>query len=233
MRNSLKSRFPMLAVATLLAGFALAGPSMAEEACQGFKWPVDTELGWLKANDHLQLKSGAEIDPLPTRAIALELEPAKDVKMPVAPGVKPQAIGAGTFSGWFTLPASVKPGIYQVSLSTNGWIDAAQNGQLIRSSGFSGRRGCELNSQERALRARRRSGYGTDQRRPQANGAGNLQGGRITWMSHGRRTSCGASAREFSASRGYEGRVSAADENKAAPQPEVQGIRDNTGRAIE
>ncbi|MDH4981134.1 hypothetical protein [Hyphomicrobium sp. D-2] len=144
MRNTNKPTVSMLALSALLAGVVIASPAMADEGCKGFKWPVDTEVGWLKADDHLQIKSGAEIDPQPTRAITLELEPAKDVKMPVAAGVKPQAIGAGTFSGWFTLPAGVKPGIYQVSLSTNGWLDAAQNGQLIRSNGFTGRRECDV-----------------------------------------------------------------------------------------
>jgi len=125
---------------------ALAAGSVATSAhadCSGFKWPLDTELGWLAAGGDIALKSGAELPAAPAKAIALTLQPAKSVTMPVAAGVKEQAVGADTFSGWFTIPAGVKPGLYQVSLSTNGWIDVVQNGALVPSKGFTGRQECK------------------------------------------------------------------------------------------
>ena len=123
------------------AAASLAAPAFAED-CTGFKWPLDTELAWLAANDDVAVKSEATLPALPGKAVALALQPAKSVKMPVAPGVKAQRIAADTFSGWFTIEG-VKPGLYQISLSDNGWIDAAQNGELISSKGFSGRQECK------------------------------------------------------------------------------------------
>lgn len=122
--------------ATLCASSALAD-------CSGFKWPLDTELGWLAASGDVALKSGDELADVPAKAISLKLQPAKSVTMPVTAGVKPQAVSADAFSGWFTIPAGVKPGLYQVSLSSNGWIDIAQDGALVRSKGFTGRQECE------------------------------------------------------------------------------------------
>lgn len=126
-----------------LAAAVILCSSLAHADCTGFKWPLDTELGWLAAGSDLTLKSGDELPEVPAKAISLELQPAKSVSMPVAPGVKPDAVGADAFSGWFTVPAGVKPGLYQVSLSTNGWIDVAQNGALVPSKGFTGRQECK------------------------------------------------------------------------------------------
>jgi hypothetical protein len=124
-------------VVTVPAGTASA------EGCSGFKWPLDTEIGWLNAGDDVTLKSGDEMPETPAKAIALTLQPAKSVTMPVAAGVKPQAVSADSFSGWFNVAKGVKPGLYQVSLSTNGWIDVIQNGKLVPSKGFTGRQECK------------------------------------------------------------------------------------------
>ncbi len=118
-------------------------PAAAAEDCSGFKWPLDTEIGWLNAGDDVALKSGGEIPEAPAKAITLTLQPAKSVTMLVAPGVKPQAVSADSFSGWFNIGAGAKPGLYQVSLSTNGWIDVVQNGKLVPSKGFTGRQECK------------------------------------------------------------------------------------------
>ncbi len=133
---------PILALAAGLAGASLFAASATAD-CTGFKWPLDTELGWLAAGNDVAVKSGGEIAEAPAKAIALTLTPAKSTSMPVAAGVKEQAVGDDTFSGWFTIPAGVKPGLYQVSLSTNGWIDVVQNGALIPSKGFTGRQECK------------------------------------------------------------------------------------------
>ncbi len=129
---------PALALAA-----AVAVPAASAEDCSGFKWPLDTEIGWLHAGDDIALKSGDEIPEAPAKAITLTLQPAKSVTMPVAPGVKPQAVSADSFSGWFNVAKGVKPGLYQVSLSTNGWIDVVQNGAVVPSKGFTGRQKCK------------------------------------------------------------------------------------------
>ena len=36
----------------------------------------------------------------------------------------------------------MKPGLYQISVSHNGWIDVAQNGAIVHSKAFTGAREC-------------------------------------------------------------------------------------------
>jgi hypothetical protein len=122
---------------------AIASASVAHADCSGFKWPLDTELAWLAAGGDVALKSGGELSPVPAKAIALALKPSNTVTMPVTAGIKEQAIGADTFSGWFTIPAGVKPGLYQISISARAWIDVVQGGALVPSKGFSGRQECQ------------------------------------------------------------------------------------------
>jgi hypothetical protein len=115
----------------------------AEDAgCGGFTWALDTELSWMAAPDGVSLESGAELPSPPSKAITLALQPAKSATMPVRPGVKKQAVGGDTFSGWLTLGGVAKPGLYQISLSHEGWIDVVQNGALVKSSAFTGRKEC-------------------------------------------------------------------------------------------
>ena len=44
--------------------------------------------------------------------------------------------------GMVRLPALVKPGIYQITLSDDAWIDVIQNGRYARSVGSTGRSDC-------------------------------------------------------------------------------------------
>lgn len=131
--------------ASFLLGAAGAAfcASTALADCSGFKWPLDTELAWLAAGDDVAVKTAGEIPEAPAKAITLSLVPSRSVKQPVAPGVKEQAVGADTFSGWFTVPAGVKPGLYQISISARAWLDVVQGGVLVPSKGFSGRQECE------------------------------------------------------------------------------------------
>jgi hypothetical protein len=134
-----------LTLFTLAFGLTFAPLAMAAEqpGCSGFNWPLDTELAWMAGSDDVALESGAQIPAPPTKAVTLALKPAKAVTMPVTPGVKKQAVGADTFSGWLTLGGVEKPGLYQISLSDGAWIDVAQNGALVRSSAFTGQKDCK------------------------------------------------------------------------------------------
>jgi hypothetical protein len=128
----------------LAFGLAFAPLAMAadQKGCSGFNWPLDTELAWMAGSDDVSLKSGADIPAPPAKAITLALQPAKSVTMPVTPGIKKQAVGANTFSGWITLAGVEKPGLYQISLSRGAWVDVAQNGALVRSNAFTGQKDC-------------------------------------------------------------------------------------------
>lgn len=130
-------------IAAVLGAMCVAGSAQAQDACSGFKWPVQTEMAWVTSSDAEAVKSGGDIAALPARAIELKLEPSPDAKLPVASGIKKQAVAPGSFSGWFTLAGVPKPGVYQVSLSHHGWIDLAQNGELIQSTAFTGSKDCK------------------------------------------------------------------------------------------
>jgi hypothetical protein len=134
-----------LTLFTLVFSLAFVPLAMAADqaGCSGFNWPLDTELAWMAASDDVPLQSGAEMPTPPAKAIALTLQPAKSVTMPVTPGIKKQAVGADTFSGWLTLSGVEKPGLYQITLSSGAWVDVAQNGALVRSSAFTGQKDCK------------------------------------------------------------------------------------------
>lgn len=135
-------RFQSLLFALPLALICLVPAHAAEQSnCTGFAWQLDTELAWMASGESVALQSGEELSAPPAKAIVLALKPAKSVTMPVAPGVKSQAIGSDSFSGWLTL-SGMKPGLYQISVSHNGWIDVAQNGAIVHSKAFTGAREC-------------------------------------------------------------------------------------------
>ncbi len=130
-------------VAVLLASLTAVHAQDAA-GCSGFDWPLDKEIAWLSAPDSAPLQSGAEIAATPEAAIVVALKPGLASDLPFAPGVKKQGIGPDTFSGWITIKAVGEPGLYQISLSHNGWIDAGQGGRQLASVGFTGRRECTI-----------------------------------------------------------------------------------------
>ena len=131
----------------LLLAFALLGamaiPAAAEEDCTGFSFPVDTDIAWMNAADSESVEAGAKLSSLPAKAVTLKMKLTRDITLPVKSGRKKQAIGGGTYSGWFEITSLPKAGMYQISLSVDGWIDAAQNGELVQSHSFSGRPACK------------------------------------------------------------------------------------------
>jgi hypothetical protein len=135
-------RFPALWMFALGLCFGAHAQAADDAGCAGFTWALDTELAWMAATDGVSLESGAELPSPPSKAITLALQPAKSVTMPVTPGVKKQAVGADTFSGWLALSGVAKPGLYQISLSHGAWIDVVQNGALVPSQAFTGRKEC-------------------------------------------------------------------------------------------
>lgn len=131
-----------LLIAALMSA-AIGTAARAEENCGGFKWPVDTEFAWMKAQDTQAVSVGGKLAEVPAKAIELKLDLTSAVKFPVAPGIKKQAMAPNSHSGWFTIEKIATPGLYQVSLSQHAWIDIVQNGELIQSTAFTGSKGCK------------------------------------------------------------------------------------------
>ena len=117
-----------------LIGLALATPAQAD--CDHFKWPLARERVWFAAGAE-PLEAGAEIGPA-EQAYALALKPGEAAGY-VLPPKKPVA---GTFGAVVRLKAIAKPGLYQVTLSREAWIDLIQSGVSARSRNVSRQSDC-------------------------------------------------------------------------------------------
>jgi len=130
----------------LLVLFALcvsAAPALAQEpsGCDKFKWSLDKERATLTGSDLPKVASGSRVSwPLPF-ATTVTLLPFTEVKLPLAPERAPKS--NNTFSGFIEAPAPAQSGTYKITLSSEGWIDVAQNGQRLRSITATGATGCE------------------------------------------------------------------------------------------
>ncbi|MDQ0391526.1 hypothetical protein [Labrys monachus] len=118
-------------------GTGAAWPATADEAaCATFKWPMAREQAWLQAA-HPALATGGTL-PVANGAFSLALSPVESVSFGVAPYHKPPA---GTFGAAVSTTVE-HDGMYQVTLSGEGWIDVVQAGKSIKSAGYSGVKGC-------------------------------------------------------------------------------------------
>ncbi len=132
------------AAAVLAALFALAAPLGAAEpgGCDAFDWPLATEIGWITAPDRLQVKSGATIESVPEKAVELALMPQADAVLAVLPTGSPAKKPDAAFAGTVHFAAPQKPGLYQVTLSTGGWIDVVQDGAALKDVAHTGKLDC-------------------------------------------------------------------------------------------
>ncbi|MFC0243051.1 hypothetical protein [Rhodopseudomonas telluris] len=108
--------------------------------CAAFKWPVDRERALLSAADPTELASGAELPAPPATAIALSLRPGADAALPTPPE---RASAPDRFAGFVRIRQVEKAGLYTIALASGGWVDAVQNGHLLKPAEFSGATDCE------------------------------------------------------------------------------------------
>jgi len=126
-----------------LAACAIAGPALAQEpvGCDKFKWPLDKERSTLNGTDLPKVASRDRVSfPIPWAAI-IALVPFADARLPVAPERAPKS--PASFAGFVQAPAPPRAGSYKITLSSEGWIDAVQDGHIVKSTDFSGATGCE------------------------------------------------------------------------------------------
>lgn len=142
MRHNVRRRLAALAASGCLL-LSVSASGFAQEECTGFNWPLNTEIGWMGAADSEAVATGATVPAPLAKAVTLTLKPSKSETLPVVSGVKKQAVGGESFSGWFTIDKIEKGGTYQVSLSKDGWIDVAQEGKLVDSTAFTGNHECK------------------------------------------------------------------------------------------
>jgi hypothetical protein len=124
--------------------FALqAGVCLAEDGCDKFNWPLTREQAQLAVPDKASVKAGDTLTAAPKGAFVLNLQPNSEAALAayaLPPERKPKA--ETWFGGIVRLPAVEKPGVYQVTLSDEAWIDVVQDGHYAHSTAFSGRHDC-------------------------------------------------------------------------------------------
>jgi hypothetical protein len=131
-----------------------AGSALAQEAptkgtpqkgmsggCESFKWPLDKERAAFDEATLEKVASGAARGVLKEQAFALTLLPAADVAYTLPPKKKKGAAGVW-HGGMLAFAAPDKPGVYQVTLSGEGWVDLVQNGAALDSADHSGAKNC-------------------------------------------------------------------------------------------
>jgi hypothetical protein len=126
----------------ILLAIALAGPAAPSRAevdgCASFDWPLTIEKEWFAVPGLPSYASGSTLSASPVAGFTLRLLPVKEVAFAVAPE-KPAESGWG---GIVLLPSPETPGLYQITLSDNVWIDVVQGGARLASLAHTGRKDC-------------------------------------------------------------------------------------------
>ena len=127
----------IVALLTLLPSIHAAENSTG---CDKLVWPLTREKAWFAASDKKNVVSGDTIASLPKAAFIMRLKPGSETSFALPPERVPRS--AGRYGGTVSFAAPERPGIYQVTLSDDAWIDVIQDGRYARSVGSSGRSDC-------------------------------------------------------------------------------------------
>ena len=104
--------------------------------CEKFKWSIARERTWFAASPK-SVAAGAELTSTESAyLVALVAGDASGFAVAPDRAPKPGAFG-GVLKG-----VIVKPGLYQITLSDEAWIDVVQNGASVKSKDFSGKKDC-------------------------------------------------------------------------------------------
>jgi hypothetical protein len=118
----------------------LVPANAAEDGCDKFAWPLARERTLLAAADKPAVQAGRTLAAIPKGAFVLNLQPGADAVFAMPPERKPKS--ERWFGGAIHFPGLDKPGIYQVTLSEEAWIDVVQDDRYARSVGSTGRSDC-------------------------------------------------------------------------------------------
>lgn len=126
----------------VLAAALTATPAFASaqepSGCGAFRWPLEKERAALNASSST-VANGGELRY--DAALTLDLAPLAEAALPQPPERKPKI--APSFAGHFTLSAPTRPGVYKVTLASDGWVDVIDNGAFLHPRAFSGAVGCQ------------------------------------------------------------------------------------------
>ena len=127
-----------LFIASLMS--LLVPANAAEDGCDKFAWPLAREHTLLAAADKPVVKAGETLATTPKGAFVLNLQPGAEAAFAMPPERKPRV--ERWFGGAIRFPGLENPGIYQVTLSEEAWIDVVQDDRYARSVGSTGRSDC-------------------------------------------------------------------------------------------
>ncbi|UPJ49074.1 hypothetical protein IVB30_39910 [Bradyrhizobium sp. 200] len=124
-----------------LALIALLAPAAAaDDGCEKFAWPLARERAAFAETDKTTIAAGETLAAMPAGALVIRLQPGAQASFEMPPERKPRT--ERWHGGMVRFPALAKAGIYQITLSDDGWIDVIQNGRYARSVGSTGRGDC-------------------------------------------------------------------------------------------
>ncbi len=118
----------------LLAMTALSAHAEDDSGCTKFKWSIDKERAAFASPS--AVASGADIAVGAGYRVALVAE--SDIAFAIQPERAPKT---GTRGAVLKMTIAVD-GVYDVTLSDEGWIDVAEDGTRVASSDFSGQKAC-------------------------------------------------------------------------------------------
>ena len=132
----------VLALALLPAASAGADDAPSKNggqaaACDHFAWPIGREKAWFAAK--LPAAHSGERVAKSDEGILLALKPTKTFNFFLRPERKPSP---DSFSGNFVIFGVAAPGLYQITLSDEAWIDVFENGARLKSTAFTGDKDC-------------------------------------------------------------------------------------------
>jgi hypothetical protein len=131
--DSMKSAFALALLASLVGGAAQA---QQKNACDQFKWSIERERGLFAAGAN-SAAAGDAIDPGVAYVVALQPSDKVAYRLPPERAAKP-----GSFGAILSLADIEKPGLYQITLSSEAWLDAIQGATAVKSSAFTGQKDC-------------------------------------------------------------------------------------------
>jgi hypothetical protein len=125
----------ILALAFVLGLAGGGAEAQDNNACDQFKWSIARERGWFA--DAKPAASGAPIAI--GQGYSVALRPSDSVAFAKPPE---RALKAGSFAARLEAPDIDKPGLYQITLSDEAWLDVIQGDAQVKSTAFSGQKDC-------------------------------------------------------------------------------------------
>jgi len=120
----------------LVLGAISAAQAQDKNSCDQFKWSIARERGWFAAGAK-PAASGATI--VAEQGYAVALQPSESVAFRVKPERAPKP---GSFGAALNVAEIGKPGLYQITLSDEAWLDVVQGDAEVKSVAFSGQKDC-------------------------------------------------------------------------------------------